>query len=251
MTDVSIYIAVITAAAGVAGAAVSPVALAFKDGRQAKRDRTERQATAVREACVSLLRAAGELRTQVANNHSYHGTDMGVRVEAVRQLGASTQLLAAAVEMLVPTVTAELATQLATAAGNLTGWTEQHTNLQLGVMAEDPPFGELDTCLAAFRKQAVRDIRLGFLVLAAGQLQRTFQLRLRQRWVHGVYGLPGQPLGITRAAAEGSGPGCIPQHRAVPRSLVHRLVDVTAGGGLVTQFCEREPAGGAGRWLIV
>jgi hypothetical protein len=159
MTDVSIYIALISAGAGVAGAGISPVAQAYKDGRQRSRDRAERQATAMRQACVDLLRAAGELRTQVANNRSYHGTDMATRLEEVRRLAVATQVHAAEVEMLAPTATAELAGKLATSGGELADWTVRHTNLQLGVLAEDPPYRELDDRLADFRAQAVRDVR--------------------------------------------------------------------------------------------
>jgi hypothetical protein len=154
MTDVSIYIAVITAAAGVAGAAVSPVALAFKDGRQAKRDRAERQATAVREACVSLLRAAGELRTQVANARNYNGPEMGARLEDVRRLAADTQLYAASVAMLADSL-ATRAHLLATAAGKLADWTVENTNLTRGSLLLDPDFSELNTCTADFSKDAV------------------------------------------------------------------------------------------------
>ena len=65
MADVPIYVAVITAAAGLIGALFPQASLVIREVRQAEKDRRERFATATREACVNLLQTSGELRTRV------------------------------------------------------------------------------------------------------------------------------------------------------------------------------------------
>jgi len=79
MTDVPIYVAVITAVAGLLGALIPQASLVMREVRQAEKDRRERFATATRDACVDLLRAAGELRTLVENIRSYRGDAGGMR----------------------------------------------------------------------------------------------------------------------------------------------------------------------------
>src|SRR6266851_3196368 len=79
MPDVPLYVAAITAAAGVAGAAIPAIAVIIRDVRQAERDRRERRAEAKRQACLDLLRTAGELRTRVANTLQDPGDQIGAR----------------------------------------------------------------------------------------------------------------------------------------------------------------------------
>jgi uncharacterized protein YicC (UPF0701 family) len=160
MSDVSIYVAVITAAAGVAGAAISQVTGALRESRQAKRDREERHATAARQACEKLLRAVGNLRTQVANNKSFRGNreTMTPRLEMVRKYAAAARVHAASVALLVPADVAEEADRLAAAAGSLAEWTEQNTDLDLGAVNGEPDFGDLDRCAAGFRIKAMGTI---------------------------------------------------------------------------------------------
>jgi hypothetical protein len=159
MTDVSIYVAVISAVAGVGGATIAQVTTAFREGRQVKRDRQERHAAATRQACVKLLRAAGNLRALVANNYSYHGNEMGARLEQVRRYAAATQLHAVSVSLLVPESIAESADLLATAAGSLADWTVSNTNLEQGSMIREPNFRQLDDCVKAFRTKVVGDAK--------------------------------------------------------------------------------------------
>lgn len=157
MAGVSIYVAAITAAAGVAGATIAQVTTALREGRQAKRDRRERHQTATREACENLLRAAGELRTQVANNRSFRGdrTAMGARLEAVRRYAAATQLHAVSVGLLVPAKLAGPAGDVATAARDLAVAAANDTDLDQGWVNADPDFVPLDTSVEAFRTAAL------------------------------------------------------------------------------------------------
>ena len=159
MTDVPIYVAVITAAAGIIGAVVSPFALAYREGRQAKRDRRERHATAKRQACLDLLNAVGQLRTQVANNYEYHGLDMGDRLAEVRKRAADAELAGTAVSLLAPTTLADPAGDLAAAAACLARKTAADTDLLNGSMTSGsrPDFTRLDACVTAFRQTAAKE----------------------------------------------------------------------------------------------
>lgn len=143
---------IISAGAAVLGASVSPVAAAYHTLRQTRNSRAHEHESAVREACTSLLRAACDVRTQVANNHAYHayhGTDMGARLERVRELDADVAVHAAQVAMLESGHLGDSATDVAGAVGRLI------TKIEKGVSAEEPNFGELDASLTAFRCQAV------------------------------------------------------------------------------------------------
>jgi enamine deaminase RidA (YjgF/YER057c/UK114 family) len=156
MADVSIYVALISASAGVVGAAVSPFGLAFKEGRQAKRDRAERHATAVRQVCVDLLSAAGSLRTQVTNNRSFIGdrNAMGLRLEAVREYASATAVHAASVSLLARDL-AEPADRVAAAAKTYADAAAESTDLVKGWMAVEPNHDELDDAIKQFRQRAI------------------------------------------------------------------------------------------------
>jgi hypothetical protein len=93
MPDVSIYVAIITAAAGVLGATIPQVAMYRRDTRQAEWDRRDRRAETKRQACLDLLRAAGQLRTRVADAAQYHGDEMRGKLAAVRKSAAAVELL--------------------------------------------------------------------------------------------------------------------------------------------------------------
>jgi hypothetical protein len=157
MTSVSIYVAAITAAAGIAGATISQYITAFREGKQAQRDRQERHETATREACEKLLRAAGDLRTQVANNRSFRGdrTAMTARLEKVREHAAATRLHAVSVGLLVPGKLAEPADHLAAVAQGLAVAAGNDTDLDHGWVEADPDFTALDGCVDAFRREAL------------------------------------------------------------------------------------------------
>jgi hypothetical protein len=160
MADVSIYVALIAASAGVVGAAVSPFGLAFKEGRQAKRDRAERHATAVRQACVDLLTAAGNLRTQVTNNRSFRGDKdaMGGRLEAVREYASAIAVHAASVSLLASDL-AESADRIAVAAKTYADGAARSTDLDKGWMAVEPNPDELDDAIKEFRQRAIADAK--------------------------------------------------------------------------------------------
>ena len=160
MADVPIYVAAITAASGILGALVSPFALTYREGRQAKRDRREREVTAKRQACLDLLSAAGQLRTQVANNYEYFGPEMRDRLGEVRRLAAAAELAAVAVSLQAPGEVAEPARKLATASTRLAEHTAADTDLRNGSMnsGSRPSFAELDACVTAFLRAATKEI---------------------------------------------------------------------------------------------
>jgi len=157
MTDVvTIYTTAISAAAGISGAAISQYIGVIREGKQAKRDRAERHEAAKRDACEKLLRAAIDLRTQVANNRSFRGdrSAMTDRLEKVREHAAAAQVHAASVALLAPESVAEQADRLAGAAGELADWTAVNTNLDQGALNAEPDFTVLNDRLAAFRTSA-------------------------------------------------------------------------------------------------
>lgn len=158
MTDIPLWVPIISAGAAVLGASVAPVAAAYHTLRQSRNSRAYEHESAVREACTSLLRAALDLRVQLANNHAYHayhGTDMGARLERVRELDADVAVHAAQVAMLESGQLGDSATDVAGTVGRLIASTEAKTKLEKGVSAGEPNFGELDASLGAFRTRAV------------------------------------------------------------------------------------------------
>lgn len=158
MTDVPIYVAVITAAAGLIGALIPQAALVIREVRQADKDRHERFATATRDACVNLLRAAGELRTLAENIRSYRGDAGGMRarVEEVLNHAEATRLHAASVSLLVPGRLAAPADKVAAAGRALAQDVVRNTNLDRGVSIGFADTRELDTCMTDFRNEAVK-----------------------------------------------------------------------------------------------
>jgi hypothetical protein len=157
MANVPIYVALITAGTGIIAAAVPQAGIIFWNVRQDMQDRRDRQAAAARRACVRLLRAAGDLRTQVANNGSFQGDReiMAGRLEEVRKHAAAARLSAVEVGMLIPGSLAHSAERLAEAAAVFAHAAEQNTDLDLGRMVADPDYRELDACADAFRGQAL------------------------------------------------------------------------------------------------
>jgi hypothetical protein len=121
MADVSIWVPVITAGAGIIGATIPQVTTVIRDVRKAERDRRERLDTMARDACVALLRAAGEVRTLTESICSYGGGDatgMMERVEQARSSSEATRVHAAEVGMQAAGL-AGAADQLASAASDL------------------------------------------------------------------------------------------------------------------------------------
>jgi hypothetical protein len=157
MVDVPIYVAIITALAGIIGAAIPQIAIVIRDVRQAERDREERVAIATRDACVALLRAAGELRNLAEAWRSYRGDANAVlaRVAEVRSLAEATRLHAVDVSMQVPGRLGPAADNVADAASDLVKNVVENTDLNHGVASGDPNVTVLVTRIDAFRHAAV------------------------------------------------------------------------------------------------
>src|SRR5580698_8568416 len=87
VTDVPVYIAVITGAAGIIGAGIPQASIVLREVRQAKRDRRERSIAAGQSACIDLLRAASSLSARAENLSAYRGDakGLGVRLEELRK----------------------------------------------------------------------------------------------------------------------------------------------------------------------
>jgi hypothetical protein len=159
VTDTTVWVAAIAAGAAVVGATIPLVGTAIQSARQARRDRLERYQLYKRQACVELIRAVEDLRTQVANNHDYHGDEMAARLGLVRQYAAAAKVQAASISLLVPPELADPAQQLAEAAGRLAEAAERSTDLVLGVSTARPDPTELDASIAAFKTSAVNESR--------------------------------------------------------------------------------------------
>jgi hypothetical protein len=140
VTDVPVYVAIITGATGLVGALCSPLVIAYREGRQAKRDRLERSASDRRQACLALLDAAQKLRTQITGNFGYHGEEMSERLAAARELAASVQLNAAAVALMLPKTISVAGQHLAASAARLMDATQHDTDLNQKVMIRPPDF---------------------------------------------------------------------------------------------------------------
>jgi hypothetical protein len=162
MADGSIYVAVISASAAILGAAVSAVSVTYQNARQAERDRQQRREEQkqrheeeARSACMDLLRAAVELRTQVENNQGYQGKEMRDRLAQVRQHASDAALHAVRIGTIEPGVFANFADELARAARNLCVAAAENTNLEMNMSNEMPDLGELNDRIEAFSKRAV------------------------------------------------------------------------------------------------
>ena len=158
MPDVSLYVAVVTAAAGVGGAAIPAIAVIIRDVRQAERDRRERTAEAKRQACLGLLSAAGELRVLVANSILCTKEQLGTQLVAIREAEAAVRLHAAGVALLAPQTLAEPADHLARTASLLTAAAAIDTDSRTR-MVREPDLTGLDESVTAFRRAAVADAR--------------------------------------------------------------------------------------------
>lgn len=157
MADVSIFVPVISAAAAILGAAVSPVTTVFQSSRQAKQARQERQEAARRQAYIDLVKAAVDLRALVANNHDYHGDEMAARLAQVRQHAADARVHAFDIALVSPGRLADSAAQLAAAVGRAAVSAAENTDLSMGVSVKAPDFEGLDACIADFTSRALDD----------------------------------------------------------------------------------------------
>lgn len=161
MADVPIYVALITAGAGLLGALIPQVWIVFREIRQRDRDRRDRYVAQARGACLDLLRASGALSVHVKNMNTYRGDRNGLcsRLEEVRGYLADVQLHAASVGMSAPSPLTEPARQLAAAAEGLTKSVEEVTDLDNAEMLDRPDTGPLDKSISAFRDKAVASVK--------------------------------------------------------------------------------------------
>jgi hypothetical protein len=155
MQDVSIYVAVITAGAGLLGAGVAQIPGYARDKRQAAQARQDSRDDSLRQACIDLLGAAEELLADVANAVDYHGDEMASRLAGIRTTGASLQVHALAAQLLAEGDLAEAAKRLADAARAFAADAESKADLSLGSMRPTDP-AELIQAVASFRSAAVR-----------------------------------------------------------------------------------------------
>jgi len=178
--SVSVYVAIISASAAILGAAVSAVSIAYQNARQAERDRQlrreeqrQRHREEARSACLDLLRAAVDLRTQVENNEDYQGEEMRARLSRVRKYASDAALHAVLIGTIEPHVLADVADRLAKAARNLASAAAESTSLEMNMSTEVPDLGELNDCIEAFSRKAVAFARdEAPLSAASGQLPR-------------------------------------------------------------------------------
>jgi len=151
MPEVSIYVAIITAGAGVLGGATPQVATLIRDSRQDKRDRHERRADATRQACLELLHAAGDFRTDVANTCHSHGDGMEARLEGVRAAAETIALHAVSVGLMDPKLSAS-AEGVATAAEAVAVTAVNNFDTRVKAVTPEPNYSEFDAAVAAFRR---------------------------------------------------------------------------------------------------
>jgi hypothetical protein len=162
MTDVSVYVAVISAGAAIIGASLPQVSAIIQDGRKAKRDRLqaerdrqEQVADQRRRACVQLLRTALRLRVLVMNVQDYHGTELASLLAEIRDCAATAEVEAVSVALMVPPGHGKAAEQLAEAAGRLAFVVARNASLELGASVQPPDFSELDECVQGFKAMAM------------------------------------------------------------------------------------------------
>jgi hypothetical protein len=152
VTDVSLYVALITGAAGAFGAATPQLATVLRESKQAKRDRQERAENARQQACIELLGAAAGLRTHVENTAMYGGKIL-VRLAKIRSNAADVQVKAAKVSFLADKLATPAGT-LASAAAELAADAIQKTNTSTGVMST-PSFAAFETAVNTFKSEAL------------------------------------------------------------------------------------------------
>lgn len=134
------------------GAAVAPISNSLNKARKTSVKRADRQRDDVYRACTDLVRSAENLVVQVESNHTYHGPEMGTRLEQVRQLGADVNVYADKVAFLVPNELANTVNELASAARRVVATAAASTK-------REPDLAELNDGLEGFRKRAVEYFR--------------------------------------------------------------------------------------------
>jgi hypothetical protein len=162
MAEVSLYVAVVTAVTGIVAAGVPTVANFVRDSRQARRaehqaelDRRDRRAGEMRQACLEVLSAAGELRARLGNASQVHGPELAGRLAEIRSAAAKVQLQAVSVALLAQGRLAGPAQGLADAAASLVLAAENSIDRAAQQSRGLPDFAEFDRSETAFRAAAV------------------------------------------------------------------------------------------------
>ncbi len=152
----TIYItAVISAAAAILGASVTPITTIYQNARHACRERQAQHESAVRDACIELLRAAWDLRTMAANSHEYHGEEMGARLAEIRARAAAASMRWVLIATLAPGDLGNPANRVGMAAEHLAVERASNTDLDRGRSIRDPEFDEMDSCIKDFSERVV------------------------------------------------------------------------------------------------
>jgi len=157
--EVSLYVALITAAAAIVSASLPLLTSFFRDERRAERDRRERMTTEQQQVCLDLLGSAGELRAQVENAADYQGAKMAGLLAEIRKCAEAVRQNAARVELLAPVKLGETAERLAKAAGKLTAAAVEGTDLKNGQMVKVPSTAELAEAMSTFKGQARTELK--------------------------------------------------------------------------------------------
>ena len=157
MTEVPIYVALITAGAGFLGALVPQAGIFFREIRQRDRDRRDQYVAQARDACLDLLRASGALSAHVKNMNTYRGDRIGLylRLDEARGYLADIQLHAASVGMAAPSALTGPARELADMAGIIAKSVEEITGLDNAEMLAKTDTRPFDELISAFQKEAV------------------------------------------------------------------------------------------------
>jgi hypothetical protein len=156
MADSAVLIAVVTGGFTILGATLPQITSVVQSGRSDKRKESERRATRRNEACVALREAIGDLRTQVADNADYHGSEMGARLALVRKYAKEAEVHALKIGFIAPEPLSRAAMRLAAAGAALVVKTEENTNVDAGVVTDRPDFTEVDTRITEFTKVAMK-----------------------------------------------------------------------------------------------
>jgi hypothetical protein len=161
MTEIPVYVALITAGAGLLGALVPQAWIVFREIRQREHDRQDKYVSQARGACLDLLRASVALSVHVKNMNTYRGDRAGLcsRLEEARGHLAEIQLYSASVGMTAPALLTEPAWRIAAEAESLTKSVEEVTDLDNAEMLDKPDTRSLDELISAFRDKAVSTIK--------------------------------------------------------------------------------------------
>jgi hypothetical protein len=159
MTDVALSVAVITAATGIVAASLPQAVGVISEGRRDRRARREREARDLREACLDILGAVGDLHARLSSAQQVHGEEMNARLAEINAGVAAVQRYAVGVALLAPTRLGDYAQALSAAAADLATAAAASTDPVAQQMVRPPDFSELDQAAAAFRAAAVAHSR--------------------------------------------------------------------------------------------